>query len=406
MRVLFITSSYPAHAGDPRGTFIHELARALVAEGVEITVLAPGAPGAPAREVRDGVRVRRARYWVDRWQGLASGLSGIVPNLRHKPWLAFQVPPLVLALAWHAIRLGREADVIHAHWVYPSGIAGLAAARRNRRPLVLTSHGGDLNLAARVPPLRALAAFVARRADACLGVSAAMVGRFARLGVPPDRLHHVPLGVSAGTGSDGAGARILRPARDFAAFPGLKVVYVGSLVPRKSVHTLLEAQQVMRARDQDVACLIVGAGPSGPELRAMTAGAPVGRVVFVGEQPPDSVASYLRLADVLVLPSRSEGLGLVLVQAMTLGIAVVASDIEGPRELIEDGVTGMLFPVGNSQALADRLASLIEVPGRARTLGECGRVAMEQQGRTLPASAAAHIAVYRGVCAPPHRGSR
>lgn len=394
MRVLFITSSYPAHAGDPRGTFIHELARALVAEGVEVTVLAPGAPGAPVREVRDGVQVRRARYWVDRWQGLASGLSGIVPNLRHKPWLAFQVPPLLLALTWHAVRLGRDADVIHAHWVYPSGIAGLAAARRNRKPLVVTSHGGDLNLAAKVPPLRALAAFVAKRADACLGVSSAMVERFARLGVSADRLHHIPLGVSVLAGGEEAHRRIPTEAAGFAAFSGLKIVYAGSLVPRKSVHTLLEAQQVLAARGQDAACLIVGAGPCEPRLRATAAGAPAGRVTFVGERPPDSVASYLRLADVLVLPSRSEGLGLVLVQAMTHGIAVIASDIEGPRELIDDGVTGMLFPAGNSEALADRLASLIEAPGRARGLGERGRAAVERQGRTLPASAAAHLEVY------------
>jgi glycosyltransferase involved in cell wall biosynthesis len=259
---------------------------------------------------------------------------------------------------------------------------------------VITSHGGDLNLAARVAPLRWLAGFVARRADACLGVSLAMTERFARLGVPPDRVHHVPLGVSVRAGDEEVAGEIPAAAVDFAAFPGLKVVYAGSLVPRKSVQTLLEAQQMLTEGGQEVACLIVGAGPCEPKLRAMAAREAAGHVVFVGEQPPEKVGAHLRLADVLVLPSRSEGLGLVLVQAMMLGIAVIASDIEGPRELIEDGVTGMLFPAGSSAALADRLASIIEAPGRARALGERGKFAVQRQGRTLPASAAAHLEVY------------
>jgi glycosyltransferase involved in cell wall biosynthesis len=394
VRVLFITSAYPAHVGDPRGTFVHELARSLVAEGVAVTVLSPGAPGAPGREERDGVRIQRARYWVNRWQGLAVGLGGIVPNLRRKPWLVLQVPSLVWALAWHALRLGRHTDLIHAHWVYPAGIAGLLAAKWHRKPLVLTSHGGDLNLAAKVAPLRAMAAFVAKRANRCLGVSEAMVQRFLRLGVPASRVRHVPLGVSEPPPYADGQEAIPRGAAEFARHPGLKVVYAGSLVPRKSVHTLLEAQQALIARGKDIACMIVGTGPCEPRLQAIAARASNARVVFVGEQPPEHVPGYLRLADVLVLPSRSEGLGLVLVQAMILGKVVVASDIEGPRELIEDGVTGLLFPAGDSDALAEGLLSLIAAPDWARTLGERGRAAVLAEGRTLRASASAHKAIY------------
>ena len=397
MRVLFITSAYPARAEDPRGSFIHELARALVREGVKVTVVAPGAPGSPATEERDGVEVCRARYWVDRWQSLASGLGGILPNLRDKPWLVFQLPPLVLALVWRAMRLGGSADVIHAHWVYPSGIAGLAAARWHRKPFVVTSHGSDLNLAARVALLGRISAFVARRADACLGISRAMVGRFVRLGVRTTRLHHIPLGVESSRPPADERPRRTAATDWFAAFPGLKVIYAGRLIPLKSVHTLLEAQQLATARGGNVACLILGAGPCEPDLRRLADELPAGRVVFAGEQPPEQVDSFLRLADVLVLPSRSEGLGLVLVQAMMLGVAVIASDIEGPRELIEDGVTGMLFPAGESGALADRLATLEANPGMTRLLGARAREAVMAQGRTPAASAAAHAKVYRAL---------
>ena len=171
MRVLFITSAYPANLDDPRGTFIHVLARSLVEEGVQVTVLAPGSPGAPRSELRDGVHVRRATYWIPRWQSLATGLGGIVPNLRSKPWLIFQIPALLLALSWRAVRLARGADVIHAHWVLPSGLAGVRARRWSGRPLIITSHGGDLNLAVRIPALRPLVRRTVTQAQHCVGVS-------------------------------------------------------------------------------------------------------------------------------------------------------------------------------------------------------------------------------------------
>jgi glycosyltransferase involved in cell wall biosynthesis len=221
-----------------------------------------------------------------------------------------------------------------------------------------------------------------------------MTERFARLGVPPDRVHHVPLGVSAWLPQSANEDSIPADARGFAGFLGLKVVYVGSLVSNKSVDTLLEAHRLASERGTDVACLIVGTGPTEPQLRRMVSESRTNRVVFVGEKSPDRVASYVRLADVLVLPSRAEGLGLVLVQAMMLGVAVIASDISGPRELIEDGVTGLLFPPGSSEQLAGKLAWLAASPKAARDLGERGRHAMEAQRRTLESSAASHHVIY------------
>ena len=92
MRLLVITSAFPNFEGDPRGTFIHVLVRALARQGLDITVLAPGAATAPQTKVIDGVTVHRATYWVHKYQGLAIGLGGIVPNLRKRPWLLLQLP--------------------------------------------------------------------------------------------------------------------------------------------------------------------------------------------------------------------------------------------------------------------------------------------------------------------------
>lgn len=402
MRVLVITSAFPAREGDPRGTFIDQLVRAIAEQGVEVIVLAPGAPGAASAEVRHGVQVRRAAYWIGPWQTLASGVSGIVPNLRRRPWLIAQLPFLIVALTWHAVRLARGATLIHAHWVYPAGLAGLAAARARGIPLVVTGHGGDLNLARRSRVLRVLVRWVGRSADLCIGVSHAMVDEFRRNGVPAERVHFIPLGVAPAEAYE-SGQDHLDPLRqEFVAQPGLRVVYVGGLIPQKSVITLLKAHAIAQERGGEIACLIVGAGPTESSLRAFVRERQLRGVFFAGQQAPDTIRGWIRSSHVLVLPSLAEGRGLVLVEAMAEGLPVVASDIPGPRELALPGRTGFLFPPGDADALADCLRRLTDLSVRRR-LGEAGRVLVEKQGLTVDASARRHVAIYRTLEAAPHR---
>jgi glycosyltransferase involved in cell wall biosynthesis len=119
-------------------------------------------------------------------------------------------------------------------------------------------------------------------------------------------------------------------------------------------------------------------------------------VFFAGAQAPEAVRPWIRAGQVLVLPSRSEGRGLVLVEAMIEGIPVVATDIPGPRELVLPGQTGCLFPPGDSRALADCLERLADESLRRR-LGEGGRALVEEQGLTVAASARQHVELYRAL---------
>ena len=391
LRVLLITTAYPSQAGGPRGSFIELLARHLHRQGVTVTVLAPGAPGAPLGEHAGGVRVVRARYWFDRSQRLATGVGGIVPNLRHQPWLAAQLPGLLASLTAAAWKLAVDVDLIHSHWVYPSGIVGVLAARRRGLPLIVTSHGGDLNLARRVPPLRWASRWVSEHADVCVGVSHAMVSRFQELGVPPERVRFLPLGVEV--------EDRITPAEPQEKDRTLKVIYVGSLIPRKSVETLLLAQAELQRRGCHCKAMIVGSGPSENSLRELSATCDLHGITFVGEKPHSAIPALMRSADVLVLPSLSEGRGVVILEAMALGLAVVASDIPGPREIVIPERTGLLFEPGNPNALAEALERLASDPIARVEYGLRGRAFLEAEGLSVERSASAHVELYRGVLA-------
>jgi glycosyltransferase involved in cell wall biosynthesis len=139
---------------------------------------------------------------------------------------------------------------------------------------------------------------------------------------------------------------------------------VGQLIPRKAFHVLVEAVGMLRARHPRVECVLLGEGPERPHLeaRARELGVPLHLPGFVADPHP-TLAAF----EVAVLPSRAEGMPLVVLEAMALGVACVATPAAGTVELIEDGRSGLLFPVDDAGALAAALERLLaDGPLRAR----------------------------------------
>jgi len=402
VRILFVTSSYPENGADPRGIFVHRLARRLVGQGAYVTVVAPGAPRTPVHEERDGVHVVRQRYWIGRWQSLTRGLPGIAPNIQRRPWLLAQLPPLLISMAWRTALEARRHDVVHAHWVYPAGIAAMWGARLARKPLVVTSHGGDLNLAGRVRVLRALSHFVGDAAAACIGVSEAVSEAFVAIGVQPEKVEFIPLGVDVDSTSD----LTLLPRSEsllrFASNRGLRVLYLGSLIPRKSVDTLIEAHARLEHAGHQVVTAIVGDGPAAPQLADAIRRHRLGNVILAGSQAPSMVPAWLAGADVLVLPSLSEGRPTVVIEAMACGLPVVGTDIPGTRELVSPELTGFLVPPRDCDALAERLIELALNQGMRAAMGQEARRKVARDGLTTEACARRHMRLYGRVLALGH----
>jgi len=396
MRVLLITSAWPAAVDDPRGSFIRRLAVGLSARGLTIDVVAPGHPTAPEISTIQGVTIHRAVYArpAERQQ-LAVELSGIVANLRRRPWLARYVPRLVRALRQEALARAPGADLVHAHWLFPGGIAGRAAADKVNVPLVVTCHGSDVNLARRVPPLAWWIRSVLERADRLAPVSHALHRGLLALGAEPARVQTLPLGVAMPT--EWAADNMPASWHHFRSAPGLRVLFAGGLSRNKSPETLLEAVRLLQRNGCETSVAFIGDGPRRALLERKASG--LKNVLIAGSCPPGEVATWILASDVLVLPSLSEGRGLVLVEAMACGRAVVASDIPGPDELVHDGRTGFRFPAGDPTALADCLAKFIKEPRLVSELGSGGRAFVESEGLLLEDSLDRHLAMYEQVLA-------
>jgi glycosyltransferase involved in cell wall biosynthesis len=160
------------------------------------------------------------------------------------------------------------------------------------------------------------------------------------------------------------------------------ILYVGVLTPLKGVHHLVNAFVLIAEDFPSAQLFIIGKDENktyAADLKKQVKKLGLNeRVHFIGPQPQSKLAIWMAKASVLVLPSRSEGLGRVIIEAMAAGTPVIGSRVGGIPELIQDGATGFLVPPGDDKALAKEIGWMLIHPEKARAMGEYARRFVEQ----------------------------
>jgi glycosyltransferase involved in cell wall biosynthesis len=250
-------------------------------------------------------------------------------------------------------------DVVHAVMESYAGLAlWFYAWRYGRHGTILTLQSGDLDLPEknrRIPRLvwRNIHAVPER----VVGISAALAARARTLGAADVRV--IPNGVDL--------AHLDRIARQPKR--AHRLVTVARLSPEKGLPHLLEALPEVVGQFPDAEFLLVGGGALAGDLKDRAARLGVGdHVTFAGARPNPEALAMVSSAEVFVLPSLGEGLGIVLIEAQALGVPVVGTRVGGIPDVIEDGVTGLLVPPADPQALAGAVNCLFSDPALARRL--------------------------------------
>jgi colanic acid/amylovoran biosynthesis glycosyltransferase len=160
--------------------------------------------------------------------------------------------------------------------------------------------------------------------------------------------------------------------------PSQNLLYVGRLAANKGLPILLQSLASLKTSHADISLTVVGDGPDRAELEKMTEELGlVERVKFIGYQSQAEVRQHLQQTDVFVLPSFAEGVPVVLMEAMAAGIPVVATQIAGVSELVEDGISGYLVPPGDPDSLAKRIELLLSDRSLRAKFGASGRLKVE-----------------------------
>jgi glycosyltransferase involved in cell wall biosynthesis len=346
MRVLVITKVFP-NAAQPLSSPFNRQQFAALSRLCHVEILAtiPWFPGAgalskwssagklaqvPAHDVIDGMAVSHPRtLFLPRYGYAFSGALYAASLLRD---------------VWSR---RRNIDVVLGSWAYPDGAAAVMLADLIKVPCVVKLHGSDINVVARMKGPRANLKWALPRARKIIAVSRALAQEVAALGVPRERVAIVQNGVDSSLfhPRDRAAAKKQLGLRD-----GKLILYVGRLERTKGVIDLLDAFE----RTKDLTLALVGDGAARAEVQARKSD----RILVPGGRPLEEIPLWMAAADVVALPSWNEGTPNVILEAFACGRPVVASDVGGIPDLIDDRSLGELHPVKDLDAIA---ASLMRV---------------------------------------------
>jgi glycosyltransferase involved in cell wall biosynthesis len=373
MRVLHIVTAFPRHAGDPIAPWLVELLRRLRARGLDIDVLASSYRGL-GDQTLDGIRVHRFRYFPARWERLTH--EETAPDRMRRSPLYAVMPLFFLASgmrrAWLLARR-EQYDVVHVHWPMPMALLGWAARRGRRMPMVTTFYGIELRwVQSRLFFLRWLVRWAAKASAQAVAISTYTARELRKFADVPIEVIPYTAELAPPTSPRGV------------AEPGQSILFVGRLIERKGVSHLIRALGTVRERTP-ARLVVIGDGPERARLERLAHDLGLAsHVEFRGRVSDDELRDAYASAAVVVLPSvldarqDTEGLGVVLLEAMNYSVPVVASEIGGITDIVQHEQTGLLVPPGDERALADALARVLTDRALSDRLGAAGLRALRE----------------------------
>jgi len=374
MKVIHVATAFPRHRDDPITPWLVELVRRQRQAGIDASVLAPAYKGGPDEE-STGVPVRRFRY-APRFLETLTHDQAVPDRIRDRPASAALVPPYLAAGCAAAANLGRGGpDLVHVHWPMPHALFGASMRRasRGRTAMVCSFYSVEVNwVDQRLPWLRPFLEWSIRSADAVTAISTSTARSVQGLW---DR--SVAVVPYAAVIPDVSPDRI-RPALSSATDP-VRLLFVGRLVERKGVEVLVRALARLR-HTRDAELVIVGSGNREDSVRRTAALEGVADHVHMrGFVTAEQLSQEYAESDIFVLPAvvdsrgDTEGLGVVLLEALAYERPVIASRAGGIPDIVIDGETGWLSDPGDSEVLARRILDVISDPDEARRVAAQGK---------------------------------
>lgn len=341
MRILVLNHEFPPTGGGG-GRAAEDICRGLAKRGHEVTVLTSHLRGLPYEEKRDGYQIIR------------------IASLRTEPYRASFVvmAAYVLAGLWAGYRYMRllQPDVIHVHFAVPAGALAWMLSRLSGIPYVLTVHLGDVpeGVAEKtsgwfrwVYPFTRLiwrdAGHIAAVSEFTRGLALKKYNREIER-----EIQIIPNGVDVNS---------LKPDRIGLNDPP-RIVFAGRFMPQKN--PLQVVRTLGELRDLPWQCVMIGDGPLLEDVkRAVAENGPQDRFQFTGWLGGAEVLSWFDQSDILFMPSLSEGLPVVGVEALAKGLAIVASQVGGFVDIVEDDRNGFLVQPADLPTFSNALRQLL-----------------------------------------------
>lgn len=360
-----VTSTYARHADDCQVPWMRELISQMKELPCNIRVMAPAFKGLKSHQI-DGTEVHRFRYATQSLETLTHDEGA--PNKINSIFYKLLVLPYLLmgslAVFWWCVKY--KVDVLHIHWPFPHGVYGILPKYLLGVKVIAMSHGAELAIARRSTPVRKVLGWLLRAADVrCTNSS------------------HTANEVKSVSGCDDSmimpyGATVRNKVEVLEPKNKPLLLFCGRLVQRKGIDVLLRAlPAVLSSTDVDV--VITGEGDRKAEWESLSDELGLSETVqFPGFVSDEELGRLYANCTLYVHPAiyddngDTEGLGVVLIEALAHKKPVIASNVGGIPDVIKNGDTGVLVEEKNEQELADSILRLLNDPELCEELGESG----------------------------------
>lgn len=383
-----LTTSFPVVKNPMSGIFIKHLVTHLPEE-IDVTVLIPCPSHPLPHDNNAAYSLECFRYAPIAWQVLAHEPGGLPAAVKTQRKALLLLPLFLASMLMSCLRLARHADLIHANWALNGAVAGIIGAFLGK-PVVTTLRGSDVQRSRHSLLDRWLLRICCATSQKIICVSTAiyeqMTHTFPRWS---QKMVTIPNGIGEEFFRIGSQQR--------PASPVLRITGIGNLTTQKGMYILLEAVAIVKSHTH-VRCSIVGDGPEKRTLEQNVSELGLSNIVeMTGYLPQHDLPERLRNTDIFVLSSFSEGRPNALLEAMAAGVPVIASDIDGVRELISHGENGLLFEPGRPEHLAEQIERLSQDRELRDAIGKAGLESIQAQGLSWNNSAKRYAALYQDV---------
>ncbi|MDP2929457.1 MAG: glycosyltransferase [Candidatus Omnitrophota bacterium] len=363
--LLIVTTTFPASVDDAiSARFVFDLASSLTAY-FNVHVLSPSSPGAKKFEDMSGVKVHRFRYFVPGSLQLLTTGDGILASLKKNIFLSLQLPFLLISEFISAISVIKKEkiDVVNSHWIIPQGLIIAVIKRPLGVRHILTVHAADIFLLKRLGKIGSmLARYIVRRSDKVIAVSNYIKSVIDGLVNEDYDFEIMPMGVRVELFDDrkthhvGTGKRLPDT---------LRILFVGKMAEKKGLKFLLEALTIVKKKNRSFTLDVVGGGLLEDTLKDHASNLGLDKEInFRGWIANEKLPELYKDCDIVAIPSvfdkngETEGMPVVVLEAMAMSRPVLASRISGIPDVVTDGYNGWLTEPGDAAGMSARIEEI------------------------------------------------
>lgn len=387
--LVVLASTYPRWPNDHMRSFVRDYVHYIAGHFRRVRVIVPHYKGARHIE-RSTIKVRVTRFYYAfpfRFENIA---YGEFKKTRFYPLKALTYNLSELLTTFWTV-LGKRSVIINAHWIIPQGFVAVLVGKLLGCPVVVSVHGADVyTLNGKV--MRRIKRYTLQNAAEVIVNSSATLAACRSIAKRP--YHVIPMGVDTSNFT----ARAPK-----AAHQVFELLFVGRLTEAKGIFYLCDAVRLLHERDVAVHATIIGDGDARPAIDSYIAQHQLQHAItLTGGLPHDQLAPYYASADAFVGPSIEskdgwkEAFGVVFAEASAVGVPIVATTTGGIKDIVHDGVNGLLVPQKDAGAIADAIQRLQQNPALCARLGAAGP-AFVAEHFSWPVVTEKYLAVLRHV---------